>query len=117
MNGIGKLWRDHRIAFLAFLTAVAVTLFFAVRLVIFSVYWSDPAHRNQLPEGWMTPGYVARSWHLSREEVLRALDLPPTSGRPRSFDEIAKDRGVPVSTVLGEVAAALTALRGQTVPQ
>ena len=117
MSVLGQLWRDHRVAFLAFLTALAVTLFFAVRFVAFALYWSDPAHRNQVPEAWMTPGYVARSWHLPRGDLLRALDLPPTPGHPRSFAEIAAERGIPVATLLGEVAAAITELRNRAAPR
>jgi hypothetical protein len=114
---LAQLWRDHRAALLAFLTALAITLFFAVRFLSFALYWSDPAHRNQVPEAWMTPGYVARSWHIPREAFLRALDLPPKSDPPRSFEDIAKDRGIPVTTLLGEVAAAITALRGPAKPE
>jgi hypothetical protein len=117
MSVLGQLWRDHRVAFLAFLTALAVTLFFAVRFVAFALYWSDPAHRDQVPEAWMTPGYVARSWHVPRGDLLRALDLPSASDRPRSLAEIAAERGIPVATLLDEVATAIADLRSRTAPQ
>ena len=113
MSVLGRLWRDHRIALLAFVAAVFITLFFAVRLVISGVYWADPTHRDQVPEGWMTPGYVARSWHIPRGALLAELNLPPTSNRPHSFEEIAETRGVPLSQVLGEVSAAIAVLRAK----
>lgn len=113
MTALARLWRDHRIAVLAFLAALAVTLFFAVRFVLFAVYWTDPAHRNQVPEGWMTPGYVARSWHIPRGALLAELNLPLKSDRPHSFEEIAETRGVPLSQVLGEVSAAIAVLRAK----
>lgn len=84
-----------------------------MRFVPFAVYRTDPAQRNQVPEGWMTPGYVARSWHIPRGALLAELKLPPTSDRPHSFGEIAVARDVPSSQVLGEVSAAIAVLRAK----
>lgn len=111
MSVLARLWRGHRSAFLAFLAAAAVTLFFAVRLFVFALYWADPTHRDQHPAGWMTPGYVARSWQVPRDDLVGALGLLPESGRPRTLAEIAAARGAPVEAVLAEVEAALTVLR------
>ncbi|OYX44271.1 MAG: hypothetical protein B7Z02_05825 [Rhodobacterales bacterium 32-67-9] len=111
MSVLARLWRGHRAALLAFLAAAAITLFFAVRLVVFALYWADPAHRDQHPAGWMTPGYIARSWQVPRDDLVGALGLVPESGRPRTLAEIALSRGAPVGAVLAEVEAALAALR------
>lgn len=117
MSVLAQLWRDHRLALLAFVAALAVTLFFALRFVSFALYWSDPAHRNQVPEGWMTPGYVARSWDLPRDALIGALGLPEKPPHPLTLEEIAAMRGVPLSTVLGEVSAAITAIRNAPPPR
>jgi hypothetical protein len=71
-------------------------LFFAVRLTVFTIYWSDPAHRDQAVEGWMTPGYVARSWDVDPEVIRAALPPPPdgTPDRRPTLDAIA-GRGRP----------------------
>ena len=117
MSGLRLLWREHRIALMAFLVAIAVTLFFAARFVAFTLYWSDPAHRNQAPEGWMTPGYVARSWQVPREDLFLELDLPTKPDRPRPLADIAAERGVPLPVLLDEVARAVAALRNQPNPR
>ena len=111
MSALARLWQGHRAVVLAFLAAAAITLFFAVRLVVFALYWSDPAHRDQHPAGWMTPGYVARSWQVPRDDLVGALGLAPEPGRPRTLAEIAAARGAPVEAVLAEVEAALAELR------
>ncbi|GAB4386896.1 hypothetical protein [Albidovulum sp.] len=110
MNALGRLWREHRLALLAFAAAALVTLFFLGRLIAFTIYWSDPAHRRSAPEGWMTPGYVARSWQIPREDLVRALGLAPRPDRPATLAEIARSRGVPPAAFLAEVAATLARL-------
>lgn len=116
MKDLHLLWRRHPVTVLAFGLALAVALFFAVRLILFAIYWADPAHRDQHPEAWMTPGYVAHSWHIPREELLRYLDVPPDLPRPATIEEIARARGVPVGQVIGEVEAAVAALRASQPP-
>ncbi|WP_347313328.1 hypothetical protein [Defluviimonas sp. SAOS-178_SWC] len=111
MTVVTRLWHGHRAVFLAFLAAAAVTLFFAARLLFFALYWSDPAHRDQHPAGWMTPGYVARSWNVPRDDLAAVLGIAPSPGRPSTLAEIAAARGEPVATVIADVEAALAALR------
>jgi hypothetical protein len=99
------LWRRHRWAMLGLGVAVAVALVFAVRLAVFAVYWSDPAHRAQPLAGWMTPGYIAHSHGVDRTLLREALELAP--GERPTLDEIARARGVPVEAVIAEVEALL----------
>lgn len=117
MTVLARLWRSHRGPLLAFAAAAAVTLFFAVRLILFAVYWSNPAHRDQHPAGWMTPGYVARSWHVPREELVGALGLTLEPGRPRTLAEIAATRGEPLDDLLGTVEKTVAALRDEQAGQ
>ncbi|MCB2117222.1 MAG: hypothetical protein KDE00_13220 [Rhodobacteraceae bacterium] len=111
MSVLGRLWRDHRIALLAFLAAAAVTLFFAGRLAFFALYWSDPAHRDQHPAGWMTVGYVARSWHVPLDAMVDGLAIDHVPGKPRTLAELAADRGAPLPAFLDEVEALLVTLK------
>ena len=55
---------------------------FAVRGVVFWVYWGDPARHEQAIEPWMTPGYIAHSWRVPRAVVVEALHapVPPPKG-------------------------------------
>ena len=112
MRELAHLWREHRLPLLVFVGGAAVALFFAARLVVFTLYWSDPAHRQQTPDGWMTPGYIARSWHVPREDLSRHLGLEPGPDTHLTLAEIAGARGIPVETLLNEVAAFLAAGAG-----
>lgn len=110
MRRLRALWRHHRAAMLLFCAALAVTVFFVVRMAIFAVYWSDPSHRAQPPEPWMTPRYIAHSWGLDPGEVARGLGLPETIDDDRpTLEEIAEHRGVPVEQVIAEVREMIAA--------
>ena len=108
-SALAFLWDRHRWAVVALGLALAVAVFFAVRLVVFTVYWADPAHREQPLEGWMTPGYVANSYGVDRDDLRAALGLAP--GDRATLEEIAAARGVDLSVVLAEVEAALAGAR------
>ena len=109
-SALGYLWARHPFATVAFALALLVALGFALRLLVFTVYWSDPARRDLAPAGWMTPGYVAHSHGLDPASFRATLGLE--AGRV-TLAEIAARRGVPVETVLAEVEAALAAARGE----
>ncbi|MDQ7070048.1 MAG: hypothetical protein Q9M48_04790 [Rhodobacterales bacterium] len=104
---LGFLWQHHRVTFLAFLAAILVTLFFVIRMAVFTLYWSDPDHRNQPPQDWMTPRYIAFSWGLEPSDVARALGVTPAFGPRPNLEQIARTRGVPLSVLYDELAALL----------
>lgn len=109
------LWRHHRVALIGFALALVVALVFAVRLTLFSIYWSDPAHRDQRIEGWMTPGYVARSWEVD-PEVIRSVLLPPEGAAPGSrptLERIAEAEGIPLEDLVARLEAAIAEARGE----
>jgi hypothetical protein len=111
MKRLFTLWRARPWLTSAFVLACAVTLFFAGRLVFFTAYWAT--HREMPVQPWMTVGYVARSWGLDPRalDAAAGLPLPEVKGRPQPLAEIARDRGVPVETVIAEVEAAIAALQ------
>ncbi|AHM05624.1 hypothetical protein roselon_03366 [Roseibacterium elongatum DSM 19469] len=105
------LWAHHRPAVIAFGLALAVAVFFLIRLVVHTIYWADPAHRDQPLEGWMTPGYVARSYQVDGEVLRDAIGLAPRTvpeGRP-TLSRIAAARGIPLEQLVAEIEAALVA--------
>ncbi|MBN2739454.1 MAG: hypothetical protein JXR35_01000 [Rhodobacteraceae bacterium] len=113
MSKLRYLWTHHRIASIGFTLALLAALFFSVSFVRRAIYWSDPAHHRQIPEPWMTPGYIARSWHLTIPEVEAILQIhngPELvgGGRP-TLDRIAIATGRPVSVLLDQLAASLPA--------
>src|SRR3989338_4750661 len=99
------LWRQRPYLVSAFLLACAVTLFFGARFVTKAVYWADPAHHNQAVQGWMTVGYIGKSWNIDPRRLDELAKLP--------LVEIARDRGVSVETVIAEVEAALAILQSE----
>lgn len=98
------VWRQNRLLVSAFLLALGVTVFFGGKLVLSTIYWADPAHRNQPIEGWMTLRYVAHSWNLRPNAIDSALDLPLDQRWGRiSLERLADDRGVPVESLIARL--------------
>lgn len=105
------LIRRHPLLMAAFALSLGLTLFFAGRFAVHAVYWSDPSHRNQQVQPWMTVGYIARSWGLDGPEIDAEAGLPRPEGHPLTLQQIADDRGVPVAQVVSDVQAALLRLK------
>ena len=103
--------RRRPLLFAGFALALALTLFFAVRLVVFTLLWSDPAMRNQPIEAWMTPGYIAHSWHVPREVIVEALGRPDPESRGLTLAEIAEARGATEAELVAALDAAIAAYR------
>ena len=91
-----------------FAAAVLLMVFFAVRTVVFWAHWTDPEMRNLALEGWMTPGFVARSWHVDRGRLSEGLGLDPRGGR-QTLSEIAAARGIPLDELEREIMAIIIA--------
>lgn len=106
-GGLGYLWEHHRAAVIGLGLALGGALFFAVRLAVFTIYWADPAHRDQAIEGWMTPRYIARS-HDVGLDVIRAA-LPVTPGARSTLDDIAAETSVPIEVLIGHIEDAIRA--------
>lgn len=110
-GSVRKLWRASPVAMSLLGIATVVTVFFAVRLTVTWVYWSDPSHRDQVILGWMTPRYVATSWHLPPEIVADALGLEVEKPRRLTLDQLADERGVALADLTTALAAAIAAYR------
>lgn len=114
-GALGYLWRHHRAGLVGLGIAVVIAAAFAVRLVIFTLHWSDPSNREQAPAGWMTPGYVAQSWDVP-PDVIRAVLAAPTVTRPGAhltLAQIAEAEGVPLPVLIARVEAAIAAARAE----
>lgn len=109
---ISHLWHNNRFALIAFVLAVVVLGMFTVRTVVATIYWMDPAHRDQALAGWMTPRYVARSYGLPPEVLGPALFLEKdTAPKRRSLDAIAADNGVTLAALQSRIDAAVAVWR------
>ena len=99
----------------AFLLALAATLFFSVRTVVFIVYWADPAHQEQGIQGWMTPGYVAHSWNIP-QDLMRETLGPSLKGSRPSLKDIAAQQGIPLSELIARIEAMIAAHQAAVKP-
>lgn len=101
----------HPLLSSGFILALGLVAFFTVRSVIALIYWSDPAHRDQPIEGWMTPRYVVQSWQLPPELMIEVLDTGPMPGRRLTLREIAERQGTTVKDLAARITAAIDAHR------
>lgn len=106
-----KAFRRHPVLVSVLVLSVALSLFFAGRFALRAVHFAR--HREEPVAGWMTVGYVGRSWGFDPREIDRIAGLPLPEGRPFTLEEIARDRGVPVAEVVAEVEAALAVLQAE----
>jgi hypothetical protein len=111
MRRMWALWTARPWLTSAFLLACAVTLFFAGRFTVYTVYWAT--HQEVPVEPWMTVGYVARSWGLEPRalDAEAGMPVPEVKGHPQTLEEIARDRGVPVAEVIAEVETAVERMK------
>jgi len=101
----------HPLLSSGFLLALGLVMFFAARSVAALVYWSDPAHRDQPIEGWMTPRYVIQSWQLPPEVMTEILNAGPMPGRRLTLAQIADDQGITLNDLAARITAATDAHR------
>ncbi len=114
MRRLIDAFKTHPVLTPAFLLAAALTVMFTIRTVAFTIYWANPAHRDQPIEPWMTPRYVAHSWDLPPERVAAALGLEPGSARGLSLAEIAASGGLSLEEIEQRIRAAAAAYREQS---
>lgn len=106
-----RVFRSHPVLVSVLVLSLLLAVFFGGRFVMRAIYWE--AHREEPVAGWMTVGYVGRSWGFDPREIDRVAGLPLPEGRPFTLEEIARDRGVPVAEVVAQVEAALEVLRAE----
>lgn len=113
MKRLINAWRRRPIITTAFLIATVFTIMFAVRSATMMIYWSDPDHRDQTIEGWMTPRYVARSWNLPADIMVGAIggDQMPDPRRP--LHEIAAEQGIALQELTTRITNAAATFREQ----
>ena len=103
-----RIWTAAPVATVVLGLALGASLVFGVRTLAHAVYWNDPAHRDQQIQPWMTPRFVAHSWHVPPEVLLEAMELerPPRSG-PTSLRDLAQDLDMPVEVLILQLETAI----------
>jgi hypothetical protein len=109
---IRRLWAAAPLATALLVLALAATLVFGTRSALFWAGHHARIGREQPVAAWMTPGYVAHSWHVPRDVVIEALSLDRRDGPPRaSLADIAAERDVPVAALIDRLEDAIAAHR------
>ena len=103
------LIRRHPWLTSALALAVVLTLFFAGRFVIGAVYWAQ--HQQEPIRGWMTVGYIGKSWNLDPREIDAVAGFPLPQGHPLTLEEIARQRNAPVADIIAQAEAAVAKLQ------
>ncbi len=107
---LGHLWREHKGLVLATGLAVILALFFAGRFTFRTVYWSQ--HQDITLAEWMTIGFVAHSYRVEGDDLLRALEVPAAEQQPRlTIADVATLTGRPVAEVEDRLLDAIAAAR------
>lgn len=102
---IRRLWRKNPLLTLAFALALAATVFFAGRAVMFAVTLSYRA--EQPVAGWMTPRYIARTYDIEREDLALILSTADRDDLRQPLYTIAREQGVPVLDLIDAVQKAV----------
>jgi len=113
MKRLIHAWKRRPVFATGFVLATVVAVLFALRSVSMMIYWSDPDHRDQSIEGWMTPRYVARSWHLPPEVMIGAIGGSQMPDPRRPLNEIAADQGITLLELTTRITDAAAIFRDQ----
>lgn len=116
MSRLVRIFRTAPILASAFTVALLLTLWFGGQSIARAIYWADPEHQNQEIAGWMTPGYVARSWQVPPADMAAALSpyWERESGRHAPpLEVIAREGGVPLDELITHLEAAIAAYHAQ----
>ena len=111
MKIVKRAWQAAPVAVVILAGALLAAAFFTVRGLLFWIYWSDPAHRDQQIAGWMTPRYVALSWDIPREVMIDLVGLPRGEGRPQSIAQIAAELGLTTEAFIDRLETGIAAYR------
>ena len=109
------IWRKHPFLTSGFVIALGFLIFFATRMILFTIYWSDPAHRDQVIAGWMTPSYVVHSWRIPDQLMKDTIGPKPDRARPKISD-FARDQGITTEALITKIEDAIKAHRATQSP-
>lgn len=106
------LWANNRLLLLGFAAVLGLTLFFGIRTLTFTLYWADPAHRDQALAGWMTPGYVAMSYDIPPPLLAPALfEIPGGPHDHKTMGQIAAAHNITLTALQARITLAADIFR------
>lgn len=93
---------------------LAFTGYFGWRTIERARYWRE--HKDEPIRGWMTLGYISRSYHVPPPVLKEALDLPPDTPDRRPLSKIARSQDRSVDELIGILNNAIERERLQKPP-
>ena len=97
----------------AFILVAGFTAFQASRAVRHALYWSH--HRDEPIHGWMSVGYVARSYQVPPHLLYEALGLQHQPHDRKPIRQIATEQNRPVREIIDVLQAAIARARQSSV--
>lgn len=96
--------RQSFILAIAFLLAVAATVFFGVRA---GRQVRHVHYKNEPIRGWMSVPFIAHTRHVREEPLFRAIGVAPDHRDHRPLRDIARAQHVPVSQLIDKLDEAV----------
>lgn len=100
---IADLWQRNRRVLLTFSAALALTLFFAVRLALFALHGMGPRPDPGMIAGWMTPRFLVHAYHLPPDGLEQTLGYEFQQRNPQTLSEIAVAKGVTLINLIAGI--------------
>ena len=98
----------------AFVLCFGAAITFGVRSIYYAIYWSNPAHQFEALQPWMTPRYIAHSYHVDLHKLADALALPPEDGHRPTLGSLAEAAGLPFADYAERVLHAIQTVRASS---
>lgn len=109
------LWHVAPVATALLSISIILLLVFTLRLTMF--FLRPPQPKDVTIEPWMTPGFVAHSWHIPPDVMAAVLQIDPgKGGRMQNLDHLAAERGIPVEELIQRIEDAISEFRSQEEP-
>jgi len=105
-------WHVAPVATALLSISIILLVVFTLRLTVF--FLRPPPPRDMTIQPWMTPGFVAHSWHIPPDVMAAVLQIEPNrSGRMQNLDHLAIERGIPVEELIKTIESAIAEFRSQ----
>ena len=105
-------WHVAPIATALLSISIILLVVFTLRLTVF--FLRPPPPRDMTIQPWMTPGFVAHSWHVPPDVMAAVLQIDASKGgRMQNLDHLATERGIPVEELIKTIESAIAEFRSQ----
>lgn len=112
MNFLRYLFKEHKIALLAFVVAALMAVFFVTNAVMGMRDIKRPIVNQEPLQGWMTPKYVGKSYGLPPDVLGPLLQLEKGGkGVPVTLEDIAARQGRTLAEIEADIRQAADAFQ------